>query len=78
MFCGNVSSSLGQIGFFCWELIFATFRKYPVPIIGNLFGFVKVRAIEMHIFKQYYGMRTLCKTSNLLYNVFFLNERGKL
>ena len=71
MFWGNVSFVIRTDWLFCWELIFATFRKYPVPIIGNLFGFVKVRAIEIHIFKQYYGMRTLCKTSNLLYNVFF-------
>ena len=25
----------------------------------------------MHIFKQYYSMRTLCKTSNSLYTVLF-------
>ena len=32
----------------------------------------------MHIFEQYYGMRTLYKTSNSLYTVLVLNERGKL
>ena len=37
-----------------------------------------VRAIEIHFFKQNYGMRTLRKTSNLLYTVLFLNETGKL
>ena len=32
---------LGQIGFSCWELIFAIFRKYPGPSIDNIFVFVK-------------------------------------
>ena len=32
----------------------------------------------MHIFKQYYSVRTLCKTSNSLYTVLFLNESSKL
>ena len=27
---------LGQVGFSCWELIFAIFRKYPVPSIYNI------------------------------------------
>ena len=42
----------------------------------------KVKAIslliEIHIFKQYYRMRTLCNTSDSLYTVLFLKERGKL
>ena len=32
----------------------------------------------MHIFKQDYGMRTLYKTSNSLYTVLSVNEKGKL
>ena len=38
---------LGQIGFSRWDLIFAIFRKYPVPSINNIFVFVKY--IEIHI-----------------------------
>jgi len=30
-FCGNQFLRLGQISFSCCELIFAIFRKYPVP-----------------------------------------------
>ena len=30
------------LGFSCWELIFAIFRKYPVPSIDNiLFVFIE-------------------------------------
>ena len=64
--------------FSCWELIFAIFRKYPVPSLDKIFVFVKYVQKEIHIFKQYYGMRTLCLTSISLYTVLFLNERGKL
>ena len=32
---------LGQIGFSCWELIFAIFRKNPVPSIDNVFIFIE-------------------------------------
>ena len=32
---------LRQIGFSCWELIFAIFRKYPVPNIDNIFVFIE-------------------------------------
>ena len=67
-----------QGGFSCWELIFAIFRKYPVPSLDKIFVFVKYVQKEIHIFKQYYGMRTLCLTSISLYTVLFLNERGKL
>ena len=34
--------------------------------------------MEIHISKQYYGMGTLCKTSNSLYTVLFLSERGNV
>ena len=27
--------------FSCWELIFAIFRKYPVPSIDNIFVFIE-------------------------------------
>ena len=49
--------------FSCWELSFASFRKYPLCSIDNVF---LVRAIEIHIFKQYYCVRTLCKTSKFI------------
>ena len=34
--CGNLFLQLGQIGFSCWELIFAIFRKYSVPSIDHI------------------------------------------
>ena len=40
VFCVNYFLWLGQIGFSCWELIFAIFRKYPVLGIDNIFVFV--------------------------------------
>ena len=63
----NLFLRLGQIGFSCWKLISAIFRKYPAPsIIWYYFLFYWVHAIEIHIFKQYYGLRTLCKTSKFI------------
>ena len=38
-FAGTIFLRLGQIGFSCWELTFAIFRKYPVPSIDNIFVF---------------------------------------
>ena len=36
---------LGQIGFSCWELIFAIFQKiYPVPSIDNIFFFIALHS----------------------------------
>ena len=48
-FCGlaifsvlqEVIWQLGQIGFSCWELFFAIFRKYPEPSIVNIFVFIE-------------------------------------
>jgi len=34
-------SRLGQIGFSCWELIFAIFRKDPVLSVDNIFVFIE-------------------------------------
>jgi len=39
-FAGTNFLRLGQIGFSRWELIFAIFRKYPVPSIDNIFVFI--------------------------------------
>ena len=47
-----------------------------VPSIDNIFVFVKY--VQYKYILQYYGMRTLCKTSNSLYAVLSLNEGGKL
>ena len=41
LFRGNLFLRLGQTGFSYWELIFAIFRKYPVPSIDNISDFVK-------------------------------------
>ena len=45
--------------FFCVlrELIFAIFRKYPVPSIDNIFVFV--RYVQQKYILQYYGMRMM-------------------
>ena len=64
---GNLFLRLGQLGFSCWKLISAIFRKYPAPsIIWKYFHFYWVHAIETHIFKQYYGLCILCKTSKFI------------
>jgi len=41
------------------------FSVSPGQIIENrkYFLFYRVRAMEIYFFKQYYGVRTLCKTS---------------
>ena len=45
-------------------IIFCNFQKVPNTHVDKIFVFVEyVRAIEIQIFKQYYGVRTLCKTS---------------
>ena len=36
VFYGNYFFQLGQIDFSSWELVFAIFRKYPVPGIENM------------------------------------------
>ena len=48
-FCGSSFLQIGDFmcfagtkeGFSCWELIFAIFRKYPVPSIDNKFVFIE-------------------------------------
>ena len=77
MICGNKFLRLEQLGFSCLELIFAIFRTYPQPSIDS-FLLSTVLAIEIHIFKQYYRVHTLCKTSDSLYTVLFLKERDNL
>ena len=44
---------------------FCDFQKVLSPLLDNIF--VLLRATQIYIFKRYYGMRTLCKTSILLY-----------
>ena len=39
VFCGNYFFRSGHIDFSSWKLIFAIFRKYPVPSIDNMFVF---------------------------------------
>ena len=55
----------------CWELIFASeSTQYPALII---FSFL----LSTFNINTYYNT-TVCKTSNSLYAVLSLNERGKL
>ena len=70
---------LGQISFYCWELILAILRKYPVPSTDNIFVFIEyVQIIEIHIFKQYDGVRTLCKTSKFIVYRFVSERKRKV
>ena len=45
-FAGTNFLQLGQVGFSSWELIFAIFRKYPVPRIDNIFVFFIVKYVQ--------------------------------
>ena len=72
-FCGVVIFGLwrelifmlfGQIGFSCWELIFAIFRKNPVPSIDDIFVFIEYIQ-EKYIFSNNI-VRTLSKTSKFI------------
>ena len=78
IFAGVYFCVLGTIGFSCWELIISIFRKYSVPNIDGIFVFIKYVQLKFLFFKQDNRMRTLCKTSNSLYTILFLNEKGKL
>ena len=49
-----ILATIGQIGFSCWELIFAIFRKYSVPSIDNIFVFVKYAQYKYIL--KYHGM----------------------
>ena len=76
--CGDQFLRLGQIGFSLLGINFLRFSEitqYPALII---FSFSLSTCNRIHTLKQYYGMPTLCKTSNSLYTVLFLNERGTI
>ena len=49
-----------QMGFSCCELIFAILNKLQT---NHIFMFIEYVKWIIHVFKQYYGMLTLCKTS---------------
>ena len=63
---------LGQIGFSCWELIFAIFRRYPVPSIDIIFVFIEY-VQEKYIFSN---NTTVC-VSISLYTALFLDGIDK-
>ena len=70
---------LGRISFYCWELMLAIFRKYPVPSTDNIFVFIEyVQIIEIHIFKQYDGVGTLCKTSKFIVHRYVSERKGQV
>ena len=48
------------MGFSCCELIFAILNKFQT---NHIFMFIEYVEWIIHIFKQYNGVRTLCKTS---------------
>ena len=64
----------GQIGFSCWELIFAIFRKNPVPSIDDIFVFIEY-VQQKYIFSNNI-VRILCKTSKFIVYL-FLSERKR-
>ena len=49
-----------QMGFSCCKLISAILNKLQT---NHIFMFIEYGEWIIHIFKQYYGVRTLCKTS---------------
>ena len=49
-----------HIGFSCCELIFAILNKLQT---NHIFMFIEYVEWIIHIFKQYYVVGTLCKTS---------------
>jgi len=64
----------GQIGFSCWELIFAIFRKNPVPSIDDI-SFL-LNTCNRNTYFSNNILRTLCKTSKfIVYR--FLSERKR-
>ena len=86
-FCGVVIFCLlqklilmrfGQNGFFGWVLIFAIFRKNPVPSTQHwwYFRFYWIRAIEIHIFKQYSAYVPYVKPVGSLFTL-FVSERKR-
>ena len=58
--------------YFCGLAIFCVLRELILAISSNSFFFLVFAIFRKH------GMDTLCKTSNSLYTVLFLNERDKL
>ena len=60
VFCGNWSFAISTDLFFCWEFIFAIFRKYPYPAL-TIFSFLlstcNRNAYFQTILGQYYGLR---------------------
>ena len=72
-FAGTNFLRLGQMSFSYWELIFAIFRKCPVPSIDDICVFIE-NAQKKYIFSN---NTTVC-VSISLYTALFLNERDKL
>ena len=70
-----------QIGFSCWELIFAIFRKYAVPRVDDIFVFIK-DVQQKYIFSNNTTVSVphihVYKTSISSYNFLILKESNKL
>ena len=71
VFCGNQFLRLGKIGVSCWESIFATFRKYLMPSIDNVFVFIE------KCNRNTYFQRILQCTS-VFHRIPFRSEKDKL
>jgi len=61
-FEGTIFLRLGQIGFSCWELIFAISRKYQYPAL-IICSFLLSTCNRTTYFQTIQPRRTLCKTS---------------
>ena len=61
-------------GYFCGLVIFCVLQELICLIRPDKFFLLGIIFFDF----QKEGMHTLCKTSNSLYTVLFLNERGKL
>ncbi|CAH3149373.1 unnamed protein product [Porites evermanni] len=59
-FAGTEFCHYDRLVFSCWELIFAIFRKYPVPSIDNIFVFIEYTEVEkgsIRLERKDYGTR---------------------
>ena len=67
---------LGQIGFSCWELIFAIFRKYQLPSIDNMFVLIEYVQQQNYIISN--NTTVQCAVSISLYTALFSERKRQV